>query len=347
MRKVLCLVLSSLLPVAALLNSMGALATQGEAIEVGGEALPDNFNAGLYPQDIKKWDRSHRGKFKHHFVEVDEGVKLHYVTVGNSLGRRHRENNDQLVVFLHGWPNSWYHWRFVMPEIAKHYPAVAVEYRGACDSSKPAAGYDKKTMAQDIHTLVEKLGFERIKLVGFDIGLMVAYAYAAQYPEQVEHLVLVDAMLPGTSFFDQVQCSPRSWHFAFHRQLEVPEMLVTGRERQYLEVFYDAFSVKRDAITEEALQEYTRCYSKPGALTAGFENYRAFDQDVADNREFFKTKLQMPVLGLGSPIVTGPFLFDMLSEGASNVRVEVVPDTGHWIAEENPEYMIQSLLDFF
>ncbi len=280
---------------------------------------------------------------KHEMVQVNPGLRLHYVTAGDG---------NQIIVLLHGFPQTWWEWRHVIPILADAgFRVIAPDYRGAGSSSRPSGGYDKRTLADDIHSLLhEHLKIEqKVILVGHDIGLMVAYAYAESYRDAVSHLVVMDAPLPGTTLFDSIRSDPRLWHFAFHGARDIPEMLVAGRERQYLQAFFNARIFDPSALSEDDLDLYTSAYSAPGAMRAGFEVYRAFDQDVQDNRDALKRngKLTIPVLAVfGSISNTGPRVEEMMREVASNVTGLGVPDAAHWIAEENPDAFTAGLLRF-
>jgi pimeloyl-ACP methyl ester carboxylesterase len=275
--------------------------------------------------------------FTHHTANVNN-VRLHYVA-----GER-----GEPVVLLHGFAETWYMWRHIMPELAKHYTLIVPDLRGAGDSDKPATGYDKRTLAEDIHQLVLQLGHQRIFLVGHDIGLMVAYAYAAAYPADVRRLALLDAPIPGTKVFEEIERSGKTWHFAFHNVQNLPEALVAGRERTYLtEGFYRALSYNPAAFTEADVDEYVRAYSAPGGMRAGFEYFRAFLGDARQNKEYSKLKLSMPVLALGGEQSLGPAMVNMVKEVATDVRGGVIERCGHWIADERPEYLTEQLLAFF
>ncbi|HEY3276119.1 MAG TPA: alpha/beta hydrolase [Syntrophorhabdaceae bacterium] len=275
--------------------------------------------------------------FTHHTATANN-VRLHYVTGGQ----------DEPVVLLHGFAETWYMWRHVMPGLAKHHTVIVPDLRGAGDSDKPSAGYDKRTLAEDIYQLVRSLGHEKISLVGHDIGLMVAYAYAAAHPAQVRRLVLLDAPIPGTSIFEEFEKSGRAWHFAFHNVPNLPEVLVAGRERTYLtEGFFRALSYNPAAFTEADIDEYVRSYSSPGGMRAGFEYFRAFSRDKADNKIYFARKLAMPVLALGGAQSLGPVMVDTVKEVALNVRGGSVERCGHWIADEQPASLTAQILAFF
>ncbi len=286
---------------------------------------------------------------KHGIAELEPGVRIHYVETGAG---------DRTMVLLHGYPQTWWEWRHVLtPLVRAGWRVIAPDYRGAGGSSKPATGYDKRTMASDIYKLLrEHLGITgSITLVGHDIGMMVAYAFASEYPKAVGKLVLMEAPLPGTLAYDATVASTTlnnatMWHFFFHNaQNNLAESLTAGRERLYLQHFYERLAFDQDAITEADLDLYASHYSAAGAMRAGFEVYRAFDQDAKDNKAALKKngRLTMPVLALGG---TSSFFLPiakaMLAEVAKHVTVTGIPDAGHWIAEENPKALVQELLKF-
>jgi pimeloyl-ACP methyl ester carboxylesterase len=279
----------------------------------------------------------------HGMADIEPGLRLHYVVEGDG---------DRTVVLLHGFPQTSWQWHRVIPPLVEAgFRVVAPDYRGAGHSWRPAGGYDKVTMAGDIHRLLHEhveVGGP-VVLVGHDIGLMVAYAYAQAYRDDVSHLVLVDAPLPGTDVFDRLRSDPRVWHFAFHGARDVAEMLVAGRERPYLQFFFNARSFDPSAIGEADLDVYVSAYSAPGAMRAGFELYRAFDRDAADNRAALARngRLVIPVLAVGGETSTsGPLVEEMAREVAEDVTGLRVPRTAHWVAEENPGDFVRGLLDF-
>ena len=278
--------------------------------------------------------------FRHHTAEIQPGLRLHSVVAG--VG-------DRTAVLLHGFPQTWWEWRhLIMPLAHAGFCVVAPDYRGAGNSSKPTGGYDKRTMASDIHKLLrEHLRVEGPAiLVGHDIGLMVAYAFAQEYRSDASHLIIIDAPLPGTSVFDRLRSDQRLWHFAFHGARDVAEMLLAGRERQYLQAFFNARCFNPSALDPD---QFSSAYSAPGAMRAGLELYRTFEQDAVDNREFLRRngKLEIPTLAVGGAISnSGPLLEEMMREVAENVAAACVPDTGHWVPEENPPALLEILLDF-
>jgi pimeloyl-ACP methyl ester carboxylesterase len=275
---------------------------------------------------------------EHHAAKVNN-VVLHYVIAGQG----------DPVVLLHGWPQTWYEWRKIIPALAERYTVIAPDLRGLGDSSKPATGYDKRTVADDIYQLVRQLGFERVLLVGHDWGGPVAYAYASAHSDTVRKLVILDVGIPGAGLADALTFRPSQsiWHIQFHYVRDLPEALITGRERIYLSWFYRGAAYNQSAITAQDIDEYVRCYSAPGALRAGFEYYRAIFDDVAHNAENAKTKLKMPVLALGGERGFGEMALRSMQLFAENVRGGVIERCGHWIPEERPDYLIEQLLAFF
>lgn len=273
----------------------------------------------------------------HAYADLGD-VLIHYVTAGSGPP----------LVLLHGWPQTWYEWRHVMPELARHYTLVMPDLRGLGDSSRPADGYDKKTVANDIWRLVhDRLGHQRFYLVGHDWGGPTAYALAAAHPDAVRRLVILDVVIPGDGGdFSQ---SGRRWHHAFHMTPDLPEALVHGRERLYIGWFYRTFGYRPDAIGEADLDEYARTYAQPGAMRAGFAFYRALPQDAADNAAIVKRfKLPMPVLGIGGANGRGrgAEVGESLRRVAVDVRAEIFTECGHWIPEEQPARLVAALREF-
>ena len=277
--------------------------------------------------------------FTHSMASVN-GIQMHYVIGGQG----------DPVVLLHGWPETWYAWRHVMPALAQNYTVIAPDLRGLGDSSKPTTGYDGKTVAEDIHQLVTQLGFNTIYLVGHDIGTWVAYPYAAEHPTEVEKLVIMEVPPPG--FWPPPV--PLPWWFSFHQTPDVPEALVEGKEMEYLSWHLRGLASNPSAITQEDINEYVSHYSAPGGMRAGFEYYRAFQEDAIQNMNYSKTKLTMPVLALGAGYIptfggniTMPTIVYGMQQLAENVQGIRVPNSGHFIAEEQPQFVINQLSNFF
>jgi pimeloyl-ACP methyl ester carboxylesterase len=277
--------------------------------------------------------------FSHHTVSVND-IKLHYVIGGHG----------DPVVLLHGWPETWYEWHNVMPALAKNYTVIAPDLRGLGDSSKPLTGYDGKTVAEDIHQLVTHLGFKTIFLVGHDIGTQVAYSYAAAHPTEVKRLAVMELTIPGFA----PPGRPPLWWAIFHQTPDVPEALVQGKEMIYLPWFYHGLSYNPAAITQADINEYVSHYSAPGGMRAGFEYYRAFPQDAIQNQNYSKTKLPMPVLAVGGgyiPVLGGNITMPSIIYGmkilSQNVTGIKVPNSGHFIPEEQPVFVVKLLNNFF
>jgi pimeloyl-ACP methyl ester carboxylesterase len=277
----------------------------------------------------------------HGTAEVAPGVRLHYVDAGSG---------PRTVVLLHGFPQTSHEWRRITPLLADAGSRViAPDYRGAGASSKPASGYDKRTMASDIFALLhEHLGIATpFTLVGHDVGGIVAVAYAARYRDDVAQLAVIDTPLPGTKVFDAMRGDPRGWHAAFHSARDVAEMLVQGRERAYLQHMVAVRIFDPTAIAPEDFDVYVRAYEMPGGMRAAFELYRAFDEDGKALRAALAEdgKLAMPVLavaGVASGLAKG--MGDALREIADDVDVAVVPRAAHWVPEENPAFLADALV---
>ena len=275
--------------------------------------------------------------FKHAYADLGD-VRLHYVMAGQGPA----------VVLLHGWPQTWYMWRSVIPGLATRYRVIAPDLRGLGDSSRPPGGYDKKTVAQDVWRLVhEVLHEEALFVVGHDWGGPTAFALAAQHREAVRRVAIFDVPVPGDGtpvFYDN------RWHHGLHWEVDLAEQLTAGREDVYLGFFYRTWGARPDAISEEARHEYLRAYRQPGAMRAGFNFYRAMRQDVQDNEAFVAGgKLPMPILCYGGSHGRGRGMTAIESwrRVATDVRGGVAENCGHWIPEERPDWVVEQLLAFF
>jgi pimeloyl-ACP methyl ester carboxylesterase len=268
------------------------------------------------------------------FADVN-GTRLHYLVAGRGAP----------VILLHGYTQTSHMWRPLIAALATTHTVIAPDLRGAGQSAKPPQGYEKKTLAQDIHALAASFGYRRVQLVGHDIGLMVAYAYAAQYPAEVAQLALLDAFLPGVGEWQQVWLLRDLWHFHFYG--EVPLQLVAGRERIYFEHFWNDFAADRARSVPEADRRlYAAAYAQPEGMRAGFDYFRAFAQDAVDFQRFAQTKLPMPVLVLTGEKASGEFLMQQAHLVADQVEGVVIKNTGHWLLEEAPEQVIPTLVTF-
>ncbi len=267
-------------------------------------------------------------------VDVN-GIKMYYLVAGQGSP----------IVLLHGFAETSHMWRPLIAELAKNHEVIAPDLRGFGSTSAPEGGYTKKEMAQDVHALVKSLGYSKIRLAGHDIGLMVAYAYAAQYPDEVERLVLMEAFLPGVGEWNNVFLLRDLWHFHFYGK--TPLALVTGRERIYLEHFWNDFAADGTKSVPEADRKfYTGEYARPGHIKAGMEVFKAFPTDASDFAAFAKTKLKMPLLVLSGEKAGGTFLIEQGKMVADNVEGVLVPGSGHWLMEEAPDQVIPKLVEF-
>jgi len=268
-------------------------------------------------------------------IATVDGVKNNY-----KIGGR-----GPVVVLLHGYTQTSHMWIPLMPLLATSHTVIAPDLRGAGGSERAKDGYDKKTLAKDIRTLVRQLGHEQVQLVGHDIGLMVAYAYAAQYPKEVSKVVLMDAFLPGIGNWKNVWLLRDLWHFHFYG--EVPLALVKGRERIYFEHFWNDFAAdKTKSVPEADRRIYTAAYVRANGMRAGFEYFKTFEQDANDFAAFSTTKLEMPFLVLTGEKASGTFLIDQTKLVATNVTGSVVKGSGHWLMEEATDQVVPAIVAF-
>jgi pimeloyl-ACP methyl ester carboxylesterase len=272
--------------------------------------------------------------FKSRTVASPEGADI-FVRFGGA---------GPVVVLLHGYAETSDSWGPLAAELVKSYTVVVPDLRGMGHSSRPAGGYDKKTQAADIRAVVTALGYDRTAVVSHDIGIMVAYAYAARYPDKVERLVVMDAPLPGIAPWDDILRNPALWHFNFRGP--DAERLVQGRERIYLDRIWNDFAGDPRKVDEATRVFYAAQYALPGAMRAGFAQFAAFPQDVEDNRVSQRTRLTMPVLAVGGEKSFGATMAAVMRNVAANVREAVVPGAGHWLMEESPTLTVALIRDF-
>jgi len=263
------------------------------------------------------------------------GVKINY-----KLGGR-----GPVVVLLHGYTQTSHMWIPLMPLLAKSHTVIAPDLRGAGGSERTRNGYDKKTLAKDIRSLVRQLGYEQVQVVGHDIGLMVAYAYAAQYPEEVSKVVLLDAFLPGVGGWKSVWLLRDLWHFHFYGDTAIA--LVKGRERIYFEHFWNDFAAdKTKSVPEADRRIYAAAYARANGMRAGFQYFKTFEEDAKDFAAFSATKLDMPFLVLTGEKASGTFLIDQTKLIATNVSGTVVKGAGHWLMEEATGQVVPAIIAF-
>jgi pimeloyl-ACP methyl ester carboxylesterase len=264
-------------------------------------------------------------------AEVD-GVQLHYLTAGQG---------PTVVILLHGYAETSRMWRPIIPQLAERFKVIAPDLPGIGDSAIPAGGLDMKSAATSIHALARKLGVEKARVVGHDIGLMVAYAYAAQFPAETEKLIVMDAFLPGVEGGDAVYDNPNLWHFRFHGP--TPEALVKGRERMYFDYYWNDFAADKTHSLPEADRA---AYAGPGCMKAGWAYFTSFPQTGKDFVQLSETKLTMPVLSIGGEKSLGEVLGQQMKLVATDVTVIVLKNAGHWILEEKPEETTKALIHF-
>jgi pimeloyl-ACP methyl ester carboxylesterase len=264
-----------------------------------------------------------------------DGANIHYMTAGQGPA----------LILLHGYAETSLMWKPIIPALAKRFTVIAPDLPGIGDSSVPKDGLDMKTAAIRIHALAKSLHVDKARVVGHDIGLMVAYAYAAQFPAETEKLVVMDAFLPGVAGWEDVYNNPGIWHFRFNGP--TPEVLVRGRERIYFDYFWNDFAAdKTHSIPEEARQAYAAAYARPGRMHAGWAYFVSFLQAAQDFAQLSQTKLTMPVLSIGGDKANGVALGQQVKLVATDATVIVLKDTGHWLMEERPKETADALEKF-
>jgi pimeloyl-ACP methyl ester carboxylesterase len=274
------------------------------------------------------------GKIASHTVPI-EGVKLHYLAAGHG----------PTLILLHGYTQTSRMWRPIISPLAEKFTVIAPDLPGIGDSAIPKDGLDMKTAAIRIHGLAKSLGIEKARVVGHDIGLMVAYAYAAQFPAETEKLVLMDAFLPGVAGWETAYNHPGIWHFRFNGP--TPEALVRGRERIYFEHFWNDFAAdQKQSLSKADRAAYTAAYARRGRMRAGWAYFVSFGQAARDFAQLSQTKLSMPALAIGGDKANGELLGQQMRVVASDATVVVLKNTGHWVLEENPQGTTGALMNF-
>ncbi|WP_019092199.1 alpha/beta fold hydrolase [Komagataeibacter europaeus] len=281
--------------------------------------------------------------FAHHFATVN-GLRFHYVAGGADSGRT--------IVLLAGFPESWYAWRSVMPLLGRNFRVIAIDLPGQGDSDRPLDGYDTQTVARRVHDLVDHLALKRYCLAAHDVGAWVAFPYGLMFGDEIEALTLMDAGIPGITLPNMLPSSPdrswKTWHFAFHAVPDLPEILLEGRERPYLEWFFWNKSASPGCYDEAAINEYLRIYAAPGGMRAGLAFYRAAARSAEQNRTLTaRNKFTMSVLGLSADQGSIPDIAAAIRPFAADVRGEVIKDCGHFQPEEQPEAVADALSRFF
>ncbi|MFJ9455202.1 alpha/beta fold hydrolase [Kitasatospora sp. NPDC101447] len=278
--------------------------------------------------------------FTEHRARV-AGIGLHYVAGGHG----------PTLVLLHGYPQTWYEWHGIMPAPAEHYTVIAPDLPGAGQSDAPPSGYDKKTMAAELHALLASLGKDDdVRIVGHDIGTMVAYSYAAQYPATVEKLVLSEAPIPDPTIYripSLTERGPGVWNFGFFNLTDgLPENMIRGREVSWTAGFIGGFEGVPGAVSQADIRVFAHYLRDPAHLAASLAWFRVFPQDIRDNAQFQRTPLPMPVLAIGASGSLGSAEGEQMQAYASDVTGVTIPNSGHWIYEEHPDELTALLLDF-
>ncbi|WP_067813944.1 alpha/beta fold hydrolase [Nocardia inohanensis] len=291
---------------------------------------------------ITQQDPAFSKTFRHEFTEVG-GVRMHYVTGGSGTP----------VVLIHGWPQTWYGWWPIMPALAPHHTVYAIDLPGLGDSTGTPTGYDKATLARYVHSLIaDRLGIRDAAVIGHDFGAAVAFQYAAQFPADTTRLGYLDLPLPGPAI-DAATYRTLSWHIAFHTQRKIPEAVVGDDVRDYLAMFYPQVAFggtafggtsTRSPFTDAEIDEFARTYTRPAALSGGFDLYRALDQDVRNT--LIAPSIQLPAL-----LMTAQGQLDAIRATVSPritniVQAVDVPHAGHWLVEENPQFVTDQLERF-
>jgi pimeloyl-ACP methyl ester carboxylesterase len=276
--------------------------------------------------------------FRSKYADIN-GVKLHYVEGGTE--------RQKTVLLIPGWPQTWYMWRKVMPELAKDYRVIAVDTRGMGESSRPESGYDTETAASDLRELMRKLGADHYVVVGHDVGMWIAYPLAAQAGEAIDRLIVSEALIPGLTPNPPMLLPPDVnaglAQFMFNQLQDLPEFLVAGREGPYLRWVVDHLAFQPDRV---AVDEYIRAYSEPGAMKSGFAYYRAIPQTIRENQELAKRKLAMPVLAIGGVVGAGETTIDTMKLVSDHVEGVILKDCGHYTPEECPEKFLKLVTAF-
>jgi pimeloyl-ACP methyl ester carboxylesterase len=279
--------------------------------------------------------------FEHHTASVKD-VRLHYVRAGEG----------EPVFLLHGWPQTWYSWRHVIPVLAERYTVIAPDLRGLGASSKPDGGYDTDNVADDIHELAASLGFDRILLAGHDWGAATAYSYAAQFGGEVRRLAFFEMVLPGFGIMEQAMAPQPDgnflWHMGWQSVPEIPFALIEGREDLYLRWFFKHYAYDPEAVTDADAAVYVRAMTEVGALRSGLEYYKSFFTSAAQNEAHRERPLEIPVAAWGGEACLGPLSKQCMElASAGEVGGGVIERCGHWIGEERPDFVAAELLEFF
>ena len=278
----------------------------------------------------------------HTTIEVEKG-RIHIAQSGLP--------SNPAILFLHGWPENWRSYEKVMELAGKTLFAVAIDLPGVGDSVFPGAPFLKVEIAKLVHQVVKKINLNDLTIVGHDVGGQVAFSYLHEYPSEIRAAIILDVVIPGLPPWEDVLRNPYLWHFAFHSIPKLPETMVTGKEKEYFEFFYNAISAHPERITPQAKDEYVRAYSNQDSLTTGFNWYRGFSEDSKYNKKLIEQRktIVTPVLYMRGERSGGnleQYAAGFADAGLQNLKTKIVPDSGHFIAEEQPDYVWSSIIDF-
>jgi pimeloyl-ACP methyl ester carboxylesterase len=292
------------------------------------------FLGFLLAASVAAMSQTNAGAIESRFGEVD-GIKIHYLTAGHGPA----------VILLHGYTQTSRMWRPLIPKLSGKFTVIAPDLPGIGDSEIPKNGLDMKTSAIRIHTLMKSLGISKARVVGHDIGLMVAYAYAAQFPSEVEKLVVMDAFLPGVPGWELAYNDPNMWHFRFHGS--TPKALVEGREKIYFAYFWNDLAADgKRSLPEADRASYVAAYSRLGRMRAGWAYFASWPDTAKDFAQMAKTQLTMPVLSIAGEKASAAILGPQMKRVATNVKVIELKGSGHWLMEERPEETMAALVEF-
>jgi pimeloyl-ACP methyl ester carboxylesterase len=292
------------------------------------------FLGFLLAASVAAMSQTNAGAIESRFGEVD-GIKIHYLTAGHGPA----------VILLHGYTQTSRMWRPLIPKLSGKFTVIAPDLPGIGDSEIPKNGLDMKTSAIRIHTLMKSLGISKARVVGHDIGLMVAYAYAAQFPSDVEKLVVMDAFLPGVPGWELAYNDPNMWHFRFHGS--TPKALVEGREKIYFAYFWNDLAADgKRSLPEADRASYVAAYSRLGRMRAGWAYFASWPDTAKDFAQMAKTQLTMPVLSIAGEKASAAILGPQMKRVATNVKVIELKGSGHWLMEERPEETMAALVEF-
>jgi len=272
------------------------------------------------------------------YVDIG-GLRLHAVTGGDGPP----------LLLVHGWPQTWYAWRMLMPALAREFSVIAVDQRGIGLSGKPTGGYDTATLANDLVALMDMLGHRRFALYGTDVGMPIAYALAADHRDRVDRLIVSEAPLPGISpsppLFLPPPLNARLWHLAFNQLPKINEQLVTAREDIFFGAEFDA-SAGTNKLPDHAVRYYIDTLKDPDHLRGSFEFYRAIPTTIAQNEKRKERRLALPVLAIGGAESSGEGVGNTMKLAADDVQTVVLTGSGHWVAEQAPEQLLAALTAF-